>query len=119
MPKSDRYPQTAQRVKVIDQTRDYKGYTKSLSANTDLQTLIGEALPEDVIEVLVNNISGNSIYYQADGNAADATAFTIQAGASYIISGYDNEYEDIFSKVRLFAAIASDVSIMVRIFAPA
>jgi len=97
---------------VVDGYEDHKGYAKAITTSSSLETILGEALPSNVVGVtIVNTDSSTTLYMQADGNAATATTFPIPAGMSYIASGDKAQLDNL----RLYAASSVNVGVMVHV----
>ena len=112
MSTSDRFPESAKRVKVIDHLLDYKGYNANTPASlsVDIETLIGEDLPDDVTQIEIYNNNTETLYYQPRATAS-ATSFPIIAGGAYAISGRLTD----FRTVRLFTVNSVNVGVIVRV----
>ena len=98
-------------VRVIQHIVDGAGKAGSVSASTDVATLLTQDLSEDVAAVTINNVSGNVIFYRADGVDADNADFPIGAGQPH--TAYGDKLR--LDKIRLFADAASDVGILEHI----
>ena len=89
MSATDSNPEYGQLVKNVEPMRDYQGYVGTLAANTNttIPTLIGEALQATVCGLEISNVSANTVYYQCNGAAADATFSVVFSWASWLATG--------------------------------
>ena len=78
------------------------------STSSSLATLLGEALITNTSAVTLMNVSGNDVYYQCDGNAADTSSALLPDGTTH--TAYGNK--TILDAIRLYAASNSSVSVI-------
>ena len=111
MSKSDIYPQSAKRVKIIENTYDAASYTVTLAGGTSttLAALIGVAIPVNAMVTSVHNTGVVDVYYNPVGAATVANS-TISAGSVYPIIGR-KKYQDT---VQLYATSDVVLSIIIR-----
>jgi len=108
MAKSDRYHNSANKIKVAECLRFGKTYQVTVgSAAKDLETLLGEALPDYAAGVEI--VPDGAINVQCNGDAADADSAKIRTGFPRQIPGFKDQLDDI----SLYAASDTSVAIFV------
>ena len=84
-------------VRIIQHLQASRGLQGALSNNTstDLETVIGELLGDDVVAVAISNLSLSAIRIQFDGSDADASSAGIPPGATLPVYGVKSVLEDV------------------------
>ena len=108
-------PVGSRKVHIADQHYVKKAFTPNVTdTSQDLEAILGEAIPENVSGVLINNIGSVDLKYQTDGTDASAVlGGTIPAGS---FDGFAGD-EAHLNLMQLFKVSSDAVSIKL-IFSP-
>ena len=104
------FANAAKAVKIEEQMRDVASYSKEVNTTANLESILGEALPEFVGAVVVNNLSGGPVHISISGAATSAN-FAIGTGQSYTLFGSKDRL-DLYEFIRPDGA--EDISFMVK-----
>ena len=105
-------PEATNPIRVVEHRKDGQGRPGTLSASTTIEALVGITFDANIVAVTINNISGDTIFYKADGGTATAlNAFPIAAAQPYTAFGNKATLQNI----RLFSSSSSDIGILEHI----
>ena len=98
-----------ERVSQVEYLKDEKSFKVSVTTSATLESLIGEALNDDVRGVTLI-IGDNTLYYNPNGTATASNAFL---PAAYTIWGK----KEILDLVQLYAASSVDIGVITLVSA--